>query len=174
MNALTVCGIIQKSIGFKGKCKASLYDGLLNENSFPSYIWILQEGKPVPYFIEQFELQNESTMIFTIEDIHSLEDLSLIKGREYFIESSIYNSYFKQANDYESLIGLTIIDETLGEVGSVKEINTSVKDQTSLVVNSEGNEILIPYVDAFIVEVDYKNKQIKTFLPEGLVYLNKK
>lgn len=67
-----------------------------------------------------------------------------------------------------ALIGLSVIDETLGCLGRVDEVIEGAAHATLRVTGSHG-EVLIPAVDAFIIAID---EVLHVQVPQGLVGLN--
>lgn len=66
------------------------------------------------------------------------------------------------------LQGLTALDRRLGEIGRFDEIFTTPAHDVYVVRGPYG-EVLIPAVDAFLVEVDRRAGRVLFDLPEGLV-----
>lgn len=84
--------------------------------------------------------------------IYGLKDETLLQDDEYF---------------YDDLIGLTVIsnDKVIGTVSSI--YNNGRHDVLN--VDYHGKKVAIPYVDAFIDEVNLDNKTIKVQLIKGLI-----
>jgi len=68
----------------------------------------------------------------------------------------------------QSIIGYMILDETLGEIGPVEEL-MELPQQLLLQTHYNGKEVLIPAVEAIIVDIDDNKKVVKVNLPEGLL-----
>jgi 16S rRNA processing protein RimM len=66
------------------------------------------------------------------------------------------------------LVGCCVVDRRLGELGMVEEV---VEDGGGalLRVRAMGSDLLVPFVGAFLVEVDIASRRIEVDLPEGLV-----
>jgi 16S rRNA processing protein RimM len=69
---------------------------------------------------------------------------------------------------YHEVIGFTVSDAQLGEVGEVKDVLTGAA-QHLLQVFKGKTEILIPILDTMIVSVDRNARVIHTNVPDGLV-----
>ncbi|MDO5117746.1 MAG: PRC-barrel domain-containing protein [Eggerthellaceae bacterium] len=71
------------------------------------------------------------------------------------------------------LIGFTVIDDALGELGSVTDvISNPAQDLLVLDCPKVGkSEVLIPYVDEFITGYDEDARIIYTAIPKGLLEL---
>ena len=66
------------------------------------------------------------------------------------------------------LIGLTVVDDERGELGSIKDIINSGASDIIIVKRKGKNELLIPYLNAIVYEVDIPGGTMKVKLPEGL------
>ena len=69
---------------------------------------------------------------------------------------------------YHEVTGFSVIDQFDTKIGTIKTVNDS-GPQPLFVIDSNGNEILIPIHDDFIKELDRKSKRIFLDLPEGLL-----
>ena len=72
------------------------------------------------------------------------------------------------AHYLHELQGFTVIDRHRGDIGILEELFTTAAHDIYEVHGSFG-EVLIPVVDAFILEVDLEGKRIQVDLPEGLI-----
>ncbi len=66
------------------------------------------------------------------------------------------------------LIGLKVIDDERGELGTIKDIINSGASDIIIVKRKGKNELLIPYLNAIVYEVDIDGGTMKVKLPEGL------
>lgn len=65
-----------------------------------------------------------------------------------------------------------VVDKTAGEIGIITGFSSNTAQDLLVVTSPSGNVFEIPFVDAFIVEIDHENKTIQMDLPEGLLDLN--
>ncbi len=65
-----------------------------------------------------------------------------------------------------------VIDQTVGEIGSITGFSSNTAQDILVVTSASGKIFEIPFVDAFILEIDHENKTIQMNLPEGLLDLN--
>ncbi len=65
-----------------------------------------------------------------------------------------------------------VVDKTAGEIGIITGFSSNTAQDLLVVTSQAGNVFEIPFVDAFIVEIDHENKTIQMDLPEGLLDLN--
>ena len=66
------------------------------------------------------------------------------------------------------LIGLKVVDDERGELGTIKDIINSGASDIIIVKRKGKNELLIPYLNAIVYEVDIAGVTMKVKLPEGL------
>jgi 16S rRNA processing protein RimM len=112
----------------------------------------------------------------TISDAETIANLDVIIPREERLALDDESVYISE------LIGCTIYDGML-PVGVVEDVQFAmtadggrrIDDAAPLlaITGSNGDEVLIPYVKAFLVSVDTEAKRIEMNLPEGLVEINR-
>ncbi|MBP5185774.1 MAG: 16S rRNA processing protein RimM [Clostridiales bacterium] len=66
------------------------------------------------------------------------------------------------------LIGLTVVDESRGDLGTIKDIINSGASDIIIVKRKGKNELLIPYLNAIVKNVDLSSGKMDVVLPEGL------
>jgi len=66
------------------------------------------------------------------------------------------------------IIGCRVLDENRNDIGSVVD-TVSLPEQNLVVVEAMGNEILIPFVDAYILLFDVKENILIVKDVEGLL-----
>lgn len=69
---------------------------------------------------------------------------------------------------YHEIIDYRAVDETHGEIGSIKFVNDQTM-QALFFIDFNGKEIIIPVNDRFIQKVDKEEKTIYFKTPEGLI-----
>jgi 16S rRNA processing protein RimM len=87
-------------------------------------------------------------------------------GRNIFYYSTKAVKSKKQID--ESIIGYTLIDLTLGNIGILEDI-IEMPGQMMFQTTHQLNEVLIPAVDEFMDEIDHEKQIIYLKLPEGLI-----
>ena len=73
--------------------------------------------------------------------------------------------------DSQHIQGYCAQDKNLGMLGPILEVRT-MPTQDLLVVEYNGEEILIPFVDEFVLDIDEGLKVVHVNLPQGLLDLN--
>lgn len=126
------------------------------------------DGILVPFFFEYCRTKNNDAMILKIERMNSAEEVRYLTNRDVYIprewveeSENLTWSYFK---------GFSAVDEKLGTIGEIADIDESTIN-TLFVVEKDGDEILIPVQEEFIVDINHQERTIIFDLPEGLVSL---
>lgn len=163
---LTKIGYLSKPHGFNGDLKSTLEVLMLSED-FPEFIWVYLDGKPVPLFVEKAALI-KSNFIIKLEDIDSEESASTLKNTSIYCENKLFKQYFEYEESLEDLIGFEVEDVNKGLIGKVVSIIENAI-QPTLVLIFEEKEILVPYTEEIILDVDFDNKKLKVEAPEGLI-----
>lgn len=69
---------------------------------------------------------------------------------------------------FHEAIGMMVIDEHAGELGKIETIYDLPEQPVAAIVHKE-KEVLFPFIQAFIKEIDREKGIIYTNLPEGLI-----
>lgn len=164
-------GKIGKAKGYKGELNLIIDKDspILPENLNTAYLLIGK--KLVEYSMEDYLLTPKGNAIVNFTGFSSDEDAERIKNLSVYLPKSLLPELDEDEVYQHDLLDCVIIDEKIGEIGPITEINTQTA-QTLLFVDYNGTEIMIPYVDAFILQINKKEKQVHVELPEGIVDLN--
>jgi 16S rRNA processing protein RimM len=125
-------------------------------------IFIDIEGAFVPFQIKKSKSHKKN--IFRV----LLEGISSESEAKDFLKKSVYINKLENQNNINNIVDNFNIynnNEYLGIV--VSTINKT--GQTIVEVKMSKKTVLIPFVDEFIVEINYEEKKIQMILPEGLL-----
>jgi 16S rRNA processing protein RimM len=163
-------GFISKPHGFKGELILAVENGDAEDYEHVKFLFIEQEGKPVPFHIEEIKIRSSDILLKT-EDVNTEAEAKLLTGKSVYVETSEVSS---EEGDLEwtSLIGFKAIEKTHGELGLIEGIE-EFPQQVIAHCMVNGKEVLFPLNDDFISSIDEEKKEIHLELPEGLldVYL---
>lgn len=177
-NDLKEVGKFQKTHALKGELNA-----LLNIDSEylteGNAILVDIDGIYVPFYASSVRPKGSQSYLVKLDGIDSEKEA---RG---FVNKTIYALRNQLAPfldleedeiyDQDDLEGYTIIDSDTDEpIGEIIHVDTATENVLFVVESVAGEEIYIPAVDDFIIEIDEENKIIKMRLPEGLIDLNKK
>lgn len=162
MISLTTIGNVGKAVGISGFLKLHLDIDLPEDLKV---LFIQFKGDRIPYFIERTDDEND--LMIKFESINSPEEAKEIIGAEVFIETEYLDPNSSDLYDTDMLVEFEVYDQekSLGKVVRIDQY----PEQSMLVLAIEDQEILIPLVEDFIVNVDFEHRRIDLNLPEGIV-----
>lgn len=168
-NDYYLIGSIIKTHGNSGELILKFDNNLFFETK-KELVFIDIDGELVPFFINEYIQKTGTTAIVKFDYI---EELSKAKK---FVECNIYlpKKYIVASSknvDKFNLIGFSVIDKQLGEVGKINNIIEIKSNPLLTILSSKGDEILMPFNEDFIEDVDYENGLIKIDMPDGLIDL---
>lgn len=132
---------------------------------------ILVGKKLVPYPLDSYFLTPKDNGIIKFTGLDSDTDVDRVKNMSVYLPKELLPELDNDEVYQHELVGCLLIDEVHGEIGKITEINTQTA-QALLFVEYKGDEIMVPYVDAFISEIKKSEKIVNVNLPEGIIDLN--
>ena len=158
-------GVIVNTHGIKGELKIKSFSDF-NEKRFAkgSSLFIDDHGQDVEVKIKSYRDHNGIVLI----TLDGLEDINLVeKYRNCFVYVSKEQLHELEDDEvyFYELMNCEVFDEDNKRIGIVED----VFDTGANAVLRVNKKTLIPYVSAFIKEVDIKNKKIIINCVEGLL-----
>lgn len=171
MLALTRVGFINKSSGFKGEMHGILQMTNPQRMLKHSFLFIQLEGLPVPFFIEEMEVNGEQ-LIVKLEGINSQEEARKYAQKDIYLEKLVEKKK-KTPLTWKELKGYIVVDSTYGEIGPIEEVIEYPMQFIARIIKGE-KEILFPLNEDLVDDVDSEAKTIRVSSPEGLlsIYLD--
>ena len=124
---------------------------------------------------EEYVRQKGATSyLIKLEGVDTVEDASELVNSPISVPKDVLQEYVGDVMYEDDIEGFKVIDTHFGEIGILEYIDDSTENELMVVKTPEEEEIYIPLVDDFIINIDEGNKEIHTSLPEGLITLNRK
>lgn len=159
---LTEVGRVIKTHGYEGKLRFELFNGI--EIDLKEPVFMMFDHKPVPFFLK--EISKANPHIVAVIDVDSLEHA------QQFLSKALYLPALETVDDDDdSYIGFEVFDTNIGSLGKIKEIMENAA-QDIIVVDYNGRDLMIPFVDELIEEVNETKRTIVFRLPDGLIQLD--
>ncbi len=162
-------GFFRKTHGIRGELILEFEPRFELSVEDASRFFIELDGLLVPFFIEENGLRFKSgnTAIVTLKWVDTEKYAKRLTGSSvYLFKTDIVDD---DTEPLESqLINYLLIDVALGEIGIINRVD-DYAGNIVITVNYRGREILIPYNDNLLQEVDEFRKTIKLKLPDGLI-----
>lgn len=160
-------GKINKPHGVKGEMSFTFTDDIFDRTD-GEYIIFKLDGIFVPFFIEEYRFKSDTTAIIKFEGIDSVEKARRFVNTELFYPKSMIDE-----NDTEPTIhyfvGYTVEDKRHGRLGKITEIDDKTVNMLVYVEKDNGEEILIPFHENLIEEINHNKRTIVFNLPEGMI-----
>lgn len=163
-------GQLTRPHGIKGHLIVKLNGFTFDDLEEMELVFIIIDGLPVPFFIEEFSERNSDSLLLKLDAVDSGEE-----ARQY-AEATIYipNNQLSGTQDHsvnpKLLKGYRVVDETKGDIGIFDDLLDFDQNPVFSVLNHK-QEILIPYNEAFITSIDNDLKVIHVNCPDGLLEL---
>ncbi|MDQ3289849.1 MAG: ribosome maturation factor RimM [Bacteroidota bacterium] len=161
-------GYILRTHGIKGQVIAFFDVDYPEDYEELESVFLLINGKLVPFFIESIASQAKGRFLLKFEDTDTLEQAEKLKGIPLYLPLNSLPELEEDQFYYHDLIGYTIVDETLGELGVIREL-FELPHQDLLAMDYRGVEVLIPLQDNLIIRADKSTQKLYMNLPEGLI-----
>jgi len=127
------------------------------------------EGLLVPFFVleDGFRFKTENSAIITFDGVESEKYAKRMAGSSvYLFKNEIIEMPDEPVeSQFENYL---LIDEKLGEIGIVEQID-NYSGNVVITVNYRGKELLVPFNEDLIIEIDKQNKTLKLRFPDGLI-----
>lgn len=175
LSEIAEAGHFNKAHGIKGEMSATL-DLDLDLDEVKCLI-IPVEGIFVPFFIKSWRPRTADSCLLTLEGIDSEVRAQEFNNCPFYIlrtdipedDDEDYDEDGFYASD---LIGYSIHDRHLGDIGMISGINDATENVLFLITSPNGEEIFVPVADEYIESIDHDTETIDTNLPAGLIDLN--
>ncbi|MDC2158994.1 ribosome maturation factor RimM [Bacteroides thetaiotaomicron] len=163
-------GLFNKPHGIHGELQFTFTDDIFDRVDC-DYLICLLDGIFVPFFIEEYRFRSDSTALVKLEGIDTAERARMFTNVDVYFPVK----HAEEAEDGELswnfFVGFRMEDVRHGELGEVVEVDTTTVNTLFVVEQEDGEELLVPAQEEFIVEINQEKKLITVELPEGLLNL---
>jgi len=164
-------GTVFKLHGYKGDVN------IYNEVDIPfdfntlDYFLIEQNSELIPFFIDRARPTKPNVILVKFEDVNSEEEAKKILKRKIFLPKEFFPETDDNDISEKQLIGYSVIDREMGELGKITFINSKPAQQL-IYVSKDGKEFCFPMHKQFVKGVDPKEGIMEVEIPEELLNLN--
>lgn len=170
-------GRLGKPWGHRGEMALVLHHADYDDIRKAKFLFVELDGLLVPFPVIGMREHPRAGVLVKFEDLGDPQSVAFL------VNASVYAApgpalAFEDGEeedeeddwDADSLLGLQVLDEELGELGTVMRLD-GVDDNPLLVVRHQGREILIPMADEIITGIDLETGHLVVRTPPGLVDL---
>jgi 16S rRNA processing protein RimM len=163
-------GVLGKPHGVKGHLILKLHSLSFDDIQEMELVFILIDGLPVPFFIEEFSERSSETILIKFDTISSESEARKFSDMTVCIEKNNNASPANINFPAETLKGYSVADKNYGAIGTFDSV-LNIESNPVLRILQGKNEILIPLQEEFIVSIDDSKKEILVDCPSGLLSL---
>lgn len=168
-NSISI-GRILKPHGIQGEMFIEFFIDIFDNEELPFLIFEL-EGIMVPFEIVEFRSRSWQTATIRLEGINTEEEARQFTGLDIHVLKDVVRMEEKEEVPTEFFVGFQIFDaDTKKSVGIISKVDSST-DNTLFIVDNEGDELLIPASEDYIININMDEKTIQMSLPSGLLDL---
>jgi len=161
-------GRIMKPHGIRGAFKVFVETDFPQRFKEDKAITLEHKGERKDFPLEDVKFLNGGVVVLKVTGIESPEEATLYKNASLVIpEEELFPLDEDMFYEHE-LIGCRVFDGEK-EIGSLKEIFFNGGTDVYVVESSEGKEIMIPAVKAFVKEINTDERTICVELIEGMM-----
>lgn len=165
-------GKIGKPHGVKGEVSLMFSDDVFDRVD-ADYLVLMVDGILVPFFFEEYRFKSGETALVKFCDIDIKEQAQELTGCDVFFPKK-FSDRDENELTWDKLEGFEILnaDDNDSRIGTLSYVDDATENVLFSVEKPDGNEVLIPASDEFIISVDAENRKIRVSLPEGLLDLS--
>ncbi len=124
----------------------------------------------VPFFIKSLRSKSTSAALVVLDEVNTELDAREMVGKTIYLPNDFLSQVADDEIEPEYFSGFKVFDATGTLIGEIVDVDDSTIN-VLFVIEKEGDEIYIPMVEEYILNVDHSTKTITMRLPEGLLEL---
>ena len=175
-------GVLTRVHGLKGEFSLSFTDDVW-DRADAEYLVLRVDGILVPFFLEEYRFRSDSVALVKFIDIDSADDAQPYVGCEVLFPQSLTPEEDPEDLRWSHFTGFRVFlagrEVPYGVVAGVDESTSNVLFYINPYKTVSGgesllssDEVIIPAVEEFIVDVDHMERRLTLQLPDGLLDLN--
>jgi len=164
-------GTIVKPHGLYGGVIVEIEDGFEDSLSDTDSVMVEVEGGLVPFFVseESLDIRTSTSLFLIFEDLDSADKVRPYIGCKIYLHHDSYKGEVV-SNELNELIGFTVFDKERGKLGNITRID-NFSGNVVLTIQYANHEILIPFSEELIVQLEEVKQELHLDCPDGLIDL---
>ena len=164
-------GTVFKLHGYKGDVNIYNDDDIPFDFTTLEYFLIELNNELVPFFIEKARPTKPNVVLVKFEDVDSEEAAKKIYKQKVYLPKDWIPETDENEITKKKLIGYSVIDINLGNLGEITFINSQTTQQL-IYVSKDGKEFCFPMHEQFVKNIDAVEGIIEVEIPEEFLNLN--
>lgn len=169
---LYTVGAIANTHGLRGELKIIPHTDFAEERFAPGskLVAVDLKGKETPVEIASARL-HKNAFIVKFKQFHHINEVEPLKGGLLKVEEKYLQKLEEGEYYFHQILGCTVFTMDGEELGVIKDILTPGANHVWVVSGPKYKQILLPYIEDVVKEVDVDNKIVRVELLEGLLDL---
>lgn len=159
-------GVINKPHGVKGEVSFTFTDDIFDRVDC-EYLILLLDGILVPFFMEGYRFRSDNSALVKFEDIDTAEQARRFTNVEVYFPKK-YMDEQEDVTSWNFFTGFRVEDVRHGYLGEITNVDDSTLN-VLFAIEKDGEELLLPAHEEFILDIDRKRKVMKVDVPNGLI-----
>ena len=160
-------GKITRVHGLKGELFVSLFS---SDKEIPSIIKTqsIQIRKNTEIHLEtpiQEARLHKEGLILQLQGVENREQAELLKGASLFIPKNIFSSKKGEKIYLCEILNFTVNDKARGKLGKIFAFSSNGSQDLLLIKNTKNEQTEIPFIEPFIIHIDFALKKVQVDLP---------
>lgn len=160
-------GVINKPHGVKGEVSFSFTDDIFDRVEDCDYLILMMDGILVPFFWEEYRFKSDNVALVKFEGIDTAERARMFTNVEVYFPKK-YMDEQDEITSWNFFVGFQVNDVRHGALGEIVDVDDATMN-VLFVIEKEGEELLLPAHEEFILDLDKKNRVLTVEIPEGLL-----
>ncbi|MDQ0227630.1 ribosome maturation factor RimM [Metabacillus niabensis] len=164
-------GKIVNTHGIRGEVRVISKTDFADERYQPgNTLYIFKEGsqEPIKVVVESHRVHKNFDLL-TFEGMHSIQDVEQFKGSLLKVDENQLSELDEGEYYFHEIIGCNVYTDNGEEIGTIREILATGANDVWVVKRKVGKDLLIPYIDEIVKEIDIDEKKIIITPMEGLL-----
>ncbi|KRL68405.1 ribosome maturation factor RimM [Companilactobacillus versmoldensis] len=162
-------GKIVNTHGIKGEVRVIAITDFPQERFSAGSKLFLKTNNGTKEFTIESSRKHKSFTLLKFKGYDNINDVEQYKNAELFTTDEVKPELADGEFMYNQIIGLKVVDQQLGEIGTVTEIMELGANDVWVVKSPKYDEVLVPYIKDVVKKVDLDKKTIQVDLPDGLI-----
>ncbi len=161
--------MFNKPHGVKGELSFTFTDDIFDRVDC-DYLICLLDGILVPFFVEEYRFRSDTTALVKLERIDTAERARMFTNIEVYFPKK-YADEEEETDDiptWNYFVGFRVKDVRHGDLGEIVAVDDSTMN-VLFTIEKDGEEILLPAHEEFMVKLEKKKRLLTVDVPEGLL-----
>jgi len=162
-------GVFNKPHGVKGEISFTFTDDIFDRVDC-DYLICQLDGILVPFFLEEYRFRSDTTALVKFEGVDTSEKARMFTNVSVFFPKK-YLDEVEETDDiptWNYFVGFRVVDVNHGDLGEIVAVDDSTMN-VLFALEKDGEELLLPAHEEFILQLDKKQRLLTVQVPEGLI-----